>query len=170
MKTLLGAIVLASLVVTRLFALQDTLENRAELADRLIRTFPVQDWWASAERMMQNVPKDQRDLLVSILRHMNWEVITQAMRQTMMEIYSADELQALIAVYSSPVGRAIMRNQGSYQSTEELKAAEGFFSSSIGQSIRRKQPIFISKMEPVYKREMLKAMAIAAQEASNGSQ
>ncbi|HWY92172.1 MAG TPA: DUF2059 domain-containing protein [Chthoniobacterales bacterium] len=68
------------------------------------------------------------------------------------------------------MGRSIMRNQGSYESTEELKAAEGFFSSPIGQSIRRKQRIFISKMEPVYKREILKAIATAAQEASNGPQ
>jgi hypothetical protein len=44
MKTLLVAIVSASLM-THLFGLQDTPENRAELADRLIRTFPIQDWW-----------------------------------------------------------------------------------------------------------------------------
>jgi hypothetical protein len=169
MKTLLVAIVSASLM-THLFGLQDTPENRAELADRLIRTFPIQDWWVSAERTMQNVPNDQRDLIVSILRHMNWDVIVRAMRQTMIEIYSAEELPALIAAYGSPVGRSIMRNQGSYESTEELKAAEGFFSSPIGQSIRRKQRIFISRMEPVYKREILKAIATAAQEASNGPQ
>jgi hypothetical protein len=57
MKTLMVAIVLASLM-TPLFGLQDTPENRAELADRLIRTFPIQDWWVSAERTMQNVPND----------------------------------------------------------------------------------------------------------------
>jgi hypothetical protein len=32
------------------------------------------------------------------------------------------------------------------------------------------QRIFISRMEPVYKREILKAIATAAQEASNGPQ
>ena len=169
MKTLSVAMVLAGLM-THLFALPDTPENRAELTDRLIRTFPIQDWWVSAERTMQNVPDDQRDLARSVLRHMNWDVIVQAMRQVMIEIYSADELQALIAAYSSPVGRSIMRNQGAYESTEELKAAEGFFSSPVGQSIRRKQRIFNSKMEPIYKREVLKAFAKAAEETSNGPQ
>ena len=169
MKSLSVAMVLAGLM-THLFALQDTPENRAKLTDRLIRTFPIQDWWVSAERKMQNVPNDQRDLAVSVLRHMNWDVIVQAMRQAMIEIYSADELQALVAAYSSPVGRSIMRKQGSYESTEELNAAEGFFSSPIGQSIRRKQRIFTSKMEPIYKREALKAIAKAAEEASNGPQ
>jgi WD40 domain-containing protein len=36
-------------LMTHLFALPDTPENRAELTDRLIRTFPIQDWWVSAD-------------------------------------------------------------------------------------------------------------------------
>ena len=55
--------VLAGLV-THVFALQDTSENRAELTDRLMRTYPIQDWWVNAERTiqrnMQNVPNNQR--------------------------------------------------------------------------------------------------------------
>jgi hypothetical protein len=171
-KTLSVTIVLAGLM-THLFALQDTPENRAVLTDRLMRTFPIQDWWVPVERgmqryIMQNVPNNQRalmrSLMVSVLRRMNWDVIGQATRQTLIEIYSTDELQALIAAYSSPVGRSYLRNVGSYESTENLKAAEGFFSSPIGQSIRRKARIYISKMEPVYKQEMMKAIAIVAQD------
>jgi len=166
--------VLAGLVM-HLFALQDTSENRAELTDRLMRTYPIQDWWVNAERTiqrnMQNVPNNQRApmraLVISVLRHMNWDVIGQAMRQAMIEIYSADKLQAMIVANSSPVGRSFIRNWGLYQSTENLKAAEGLFSSPIGQSIRRKQRIFISKIEPVYKQEALKAIAIVVQEASS---
>jgi len=174
-KTLSVAIVLAGLM-THLFALQDTPENRAVLTDRLMRTFPIQDWWVAAERMMQrniqnvtqNVPSNQRApmravmraVMVSALRHMNWDVIGQAMRRTMIEIYSADELQALIAAYSSPVGRSYLRNSGSYESTESLKAAQAFLSSPIGQSIRRKTLIVTSKMEPLLKREISKAIAI----------
>jgi hypothetical protein len=173
-KTLSVAIVLAGLM-THLFALQDTPENRAVLTDRLMRTFPIQDFWVPVERMMQrniqNLPNNQRALMrtlvVSVLRHMNWDVIGQAMRQTMIEIYSADELQALIAAYSSPVGRSYLRNLESYESTGNLKAAEAFFSSPVGQSIRRKGLIFISKIEPVYKQEMWTAIFIVAKEVSN---
>ena len=168
-KTFWLAIVLVA-QITHLFALQDTPENRAELADRLMRTFPVQEWWESAEKTLRNLPNNKRDLIVSVLRHMNWEVIAQAMRQTMIEIYSADELQALVGAYSSSVGRSVMRNQGSQQSAADSKAAEVFFSSPIGQSILRKQAMFLSKVQPVYKQEIMRALAIAAQEASGRSQ
>jgi hypothetical protein len=171
-KTLSVTIVLAGLM-THLFALQDTPENRAVLTDRLMRTFPIQDWWVPAERLvqryiMQNVPNNQRALMralmESVFRHVNWDVIGQATRQTLIEIYSADELQDLIAAYSSPVLRSYLRNVGSYESTENLKAAEGFFSSPIGQSLRRKVRIYISKMEPVCKQETMKAFAIVKEE------
>ena len=169
-RIMVGLAIVLVAQITHLFALQDTPENRAELADRLMRTFPVQEWWESAEKTLRNLPNNKRDLIVSVLRHMNWEVIAQAMRQTMIEIYSADELQALVGAYSSSVGRSVMRNQGSQQSAADSKAAEVFFSSPIGQSILRKQAMFLSKVQPVYKQEMMRALAIAAQEASGRSQ
>jgi hypothetical protein len=162
MKALSLAIVLAGLV-PRLFALEDTPNNRAKLADRFVRTFPVQDWWAGVEGSIEStIPKNQRDLARSILRYMDWNAVARAWRQAIIEVFSVDEIQALAEAYSSPVGRSMMRKAGSRMSAGELQATENYFSTPIGRSILRKQPIFASTMEQVWKREILKAYFKAA--------
>jgi len=156
MKTQPIATILIGLT-TSLFALEDTPNNRAKLADRLMQSFPLQDFWAPAQRKLDASPRNQREFIVALLRHMDWNAVGQAVRRSVIEIYTANEIQALIDAYASPVGRSILRKGGLNLSAEESSAARRFFGTPIGQSIKRKSQIFNSRMQPILKNELAKA-------------
>jgi len=65
MKTLRIAVILAGLT-TSLFALEDTPDNRAKLAEHYLQTFPVQDLWKAIERAM---PEEHRELATRVLQN-----------------------------------------------------------------------------------------------------
>jgi hypothetical protein len=93
--------------------------------------------------------------------------VAQEVRRVIIEVYSADEIQALTDAYTSPVGRSILRKQGSVLSANESGAARDFFNTPIGQSILRKQQIYNSQIQPILKKEWEKAAAKIESEHDN---
>lgn len=155
MKTLRIAVIMAGLTTSH-FALEDTPDNRAKLAERYLKTFPVQDLWQAIEKA---IPEEHRELATRVLRNVNWKIVIQAVRETLIKTYTVDEIQAITDAYSSPVGRSILRKQGSFLSVDELRATQEFLSTPIGQSILRKRHTFKYKMQSILKKELLKAVA-----------
>ena len=95
---------------------------------------------------------------------MNWKVVIEAMRQILIETYTADEIQALTEAYGSSIGRSILRKQGSFLSASELQATQKFLSTPTGQSLLRKQERFAARMQPIIRKEVLKAAAKVTEE------
>ena len=91
--------------------------------------------------------------------NVNWKIVMQAVREILIKTYTVDEIQAITDAYSSPVGRSIVRKQGSFLSVDELRATQKFFSTPTGQSILRKRHTVKYKMQSILKKELLKAVA-----------
>jgi hypothetical protein len=164
MKILRIATLLTGLA-TSLLALEDTPENRAKLVKHYLETFPVEDMWQGFERNIEgNFPEQQRELARRALQDVNWKVIIEAMRQILIETYTVDEIQALTEAYGSSIGRSILRKQGSFLSASELQATQKFLSAPTGQSLLRKQERFAARMQPIIRKEVLKAAAKVTEE------
>jgi hypothetical protein len=164
MKILRIATLLTGLA-TSLLALEDTPENRAKLVKHYLETFPVEDMWQGFERNIEgNLPEQQRELARRALQDVNWKVIIEAMRQILIETYTVDEIQALTEAYGSSIGRSILRKQGSFLSASELQATQKFLSAPTGQSLLRKQERFAARMQPIIRKEVLKAAAKVTEE------
>ena len=162
MKSLPSIIIIVGLT-TGLFALEDTPANRTRLAERLIQTFPMHELWASVERQ---ITQQQREQLTVLFRYFNWKTFTKSIKQILIETYTADEIKALTDAYNSPVGRSILKKQGSsFLSAAELRTVQEFCSSPIGQSIMRKQRIYFPKLKPILAKEFVKAWNKMREEA-----
>ena len=154
-------------LTTGLCALEDTPENRAKLSERLIHTFPIREHWKAVEKARSD---EHRRMHEAVSPHFNWHTFVKDLKQILIETYTLDEIQALIDVYSSPIGRSIQGKQGEFLSAEELRAARGFFSSPVGQSILKKQRIFNSKLMGILKKEFMKAGDKIAEKAETARQ
>lgn len=104
------------LVSSTAFAVQDTAENRTREADRYLSVSSPREMFQDvAEQLALNLPPEQREQFKSILtRHLDIEAVTKSMKDSMVKVFTADELAALADFYGSPVGISAMKKMGVY--------------------------------------------------------
>lgn len=115
MKRLALMIVLA-LLSTTAFALENTVENRSKEADRYLAASPPEAMLKDMAKQMALIyPPEKRDFFVKVMtQYLDIETVTKALKDSMIKIYSADELAALADFYGSSVGISATKKAGKY--------------------------------------------------------
>ncbi len=114
MKHTLIIVVLA--ITATAFALDDTPANRSQEAGRYLLATPPEDTMKDmAEQMAMNLPPENRAMFKKLMtEHMDLSAMTKAMKDALVEHFTADELKALADFYGSPVGKSAMKKFGAY--------------------------------------------------------
>ncbi len=94
----------------------DTPANRAAQADRYFNAVPPQELMDNlAREIVAHAPPDQRKSLRLIFnKHFDRQRMIRVMRDSLVEAFTAGELQALADFYSSPHGKAVMQKLPAY--------------------------------------------------------
>ena len=142
MKALRIFTVLVGLTIN-LFAAEDTLSNRAIAADQLLQVCSIQETIAvSLEKIGQTMPQPKRDILESIVSHLDIQAVTQVMRQSLIENFTADDLHALRDFWGTPAGKPILEKLSSGRFTDlsarEFRMYNDFFGTAAGKLILEK--------------------------------
>jgi hypothetical protein len=103
-------------VTNNLLALDDTPENRANIAEEYLRVVPTQEVMADlAEKLALNLPAPDRELFKSLLsKYLDFNAVREANKQALIKFFTADELQAMRDFYGTPQGKSILKKMGSY--------------------------------------------------------
>lgn len=121
------------------FALEDSLANRAEQADRYLSVNSPQAIFKDiADRTREFIPEAEQQPFIDMLtKHLNMEILSEAMKRAMMEHFTADELSALADFYSHPSAKSAMNKMGGYMADvipivqdEMIKAQQKAMSST----------------------------------------
>ncbi|RII25336.1 MAG: hypothetical protein CXR31_14150 [Geobacter sp.] len=98
------------------FAIQDTPEQRNKEADRYLAVTPPREMFQDvAEQMALNLPPDQREQFRNIMtKYLDIEAVTKSMKESMVKLFTADELAALADFYGSPIGVSATKKMGAY--------------------------------------------------------
>lgn len=149
-------------VTTTLLAMEDTPSTRAIAADQFLQIYSAQDIVAvSSEKLAQTMPQKNRDILESVIAHLDMQAINQAMRQKLIENFTASELHAMKDLYSTPAGKSVIEklNSVGYKnlSAREMQVYGEFFSTPAGKSILDKLPRYRAELMPAVKGELMKA-------------
>jgi hypothetical protein len=114
--TLLHTFFVLLLLTKNLFALDDTPEKRAKVADRCLQVVPVQERMAEiVDKVALYVPAPERELFISAMtKHLDVKMVIHATKQALIKTFTADELQAMSEFNSTPNGRSIAQKYGSY--------------------------------------------------------
>ena len=93
------------------------LAKKIDLAKQYSQVVPVQDEVNTAiENLVLQVPKDDRVLFKSILeRTIKVPQLQKTSEMALADIFSEQELQALVTFYSSPEGMAVREKMPEYQ-------------------------------------------------------
>ena len=96
--------------------LADAPENRRTEAERYLAvSSPKKMFEDMARKMTANMPEDQRGPFVDLfVSKVDMEALTNAMIESMVKHFSAEELKALADFYGSPVGKSAMSKFGDY--------------------------------------------------------
>ncbi len=99
-----------------LFALDDTPENRAKVADHYLQVVPVQERMAEiVDKVALYVPASERELFISAMtKHLDLKMVIQATKQALIKTFTADELQAMSDFNGTPNGKSISQKYASY--------------------------------------------------------
>ncbi len=97
-------------------ALDDTPENRAAQVERYLRAVPPAELMQDiAVNMATTLPPEHReDFQRLMLVHVDNDKIIDAMKDSMIRHFTADELAAIADLYESPVGKSAMEKMGVY--------------------------------------------------------
>ena len=97
-------------------ALDDTPENRAEQIERYMRAVPpIELMQDMATNMAQTLPPEHReDFRRLMLVHVDNDRIIEAMKESMIKHFTADELAAIADLYETPAGKSAMEKMGVY--------------------------------------------------------
>ena len=97
-------------------ALDDTPENRAAQVERYLRAVPPLELMEDmADNMATTLPPEHRDdFRRMMLVHVDNDKIIEAMTESMIRHFTADELAAIADLYESPVGKSAMDKMGVY--------------------------------------------------------
>ena len=109
-------VVMMGLVSSTAFAVQDTVQNRNAEAERYLAVTPPRVMFQDvADQMALNLPPDQREQFRNIMtKYLDIEAVTKSMKDSMVKIFSADELAALADFYGSPVGVSATKKMGAF--------------------------------------------------------
>ncbi len=114
MKRLIPLLCLA--FVTHTYALEDTPENRAREAARYLAATPPEEMLADmSANMAQTMPEAQRAQFLKMMNeYFDMAAFKEAIKQSTIKIFTADELKALADFYSTPEGKSAMKKMGPY--------------------------------------------------------
>lgn len=109
-------LLLLTLSTTTAFAMEDTMENRTREADRYISVTPPRELLRNvAEEVALNYPPEKRETFLKIItEYFDLEAVSASMKETMVKVFTADELAALADFYGSPEGISTMKKMGAY--------------------------------------------------------
>jgi hypothetical protein len=98
------------------FALDDTPENRAAQIDRYLRVAPPSEMLDEmATQVAKTMPESQQETYRKLMHeYVDVDALTDAMRESMLRHFTADELKAIADLYESPVGKSAMSKMGAY--------------------------------------------------------
>jgi len=110
---------------------QDTVGNRLAAAEKYAQVFDFPQIMEEAiSSIAQNFPENRRR---EFIRYMRKSIDLQSLRNlaviSMVQVFTADELEALASFYVSPVGRSILKKFPEYM---------GAFMPAINEMILRK--------------------------------
>lgn len=149
MKTLTLIFVLV-LLNTTAFAIEDTVENRSNEADRYLSVTPPKEMFQDmAKQMALNYPPEKRELFIKILtQYLDIEAVTKSLKDSMIKIFTADELAAIAEFYGSPVGRSATKKMGAFMA-ETLPTMQAEALKAVAKANRDiKEPEEKEKIEP----------------------
>lgn len=99
-------------------AMEDTPENREQQVDRYLQSIQIRELMeGTAKAMATSVPEaDLATFMDLMLKHLNYDVLTQAMRSAMIKTFTADEIAKMADMTSSPVGKSAMSKMSTLMS------------------------------------------------------
>ena len=168
MKTLRIFAVLVGLT-TNLFAIEDTPSNRARAADQFLQIFSVREVLAASfKKLSQTMPQPKRDMLESIISHLDMQAISQVMRQRLIANFTADDLYVLRDFFGTPAGKSVLEklSSGGFMdlSAQDFKAYNDFFGTPVGKLILQKFLKYRAEVKPGVSSEVRKAVLKALPE------
>ena len=97
-------------------AIEDSEENRLQEAERYMAATPPEELLADmAKNLSVNLPpEDRQGFKELLLEHTDIEVLENAMKASMVKIFTADELSALADFFESPLAKSSMKKMGIY--------------------------------------------------------
>jgi len=109
-------IIAALLFASNAFAVEDIQANRLREAERYLAATPPKELFADmAEQGAKTMPPEQREVFKNMLtKYLDIDLLTKAMKDSMVKIFTADELKALADFYGSPIGKSAMKKFGVY--------------------------------------------------------
>ncbi|WP_298607660.1 DUF2059 domain-containing protein [uncultured Thiothrix sp.] len=120
------------------FALEDNLANRQQQATRYLEANPPKAMaQALADQNVSMLPEiDRKPYLDMLTKHLDIEVINQAMHAALVKYFTANELEVLANFYSNPDAKTALTKMDQYTSevlpvlqTEMLKAQQKAFNA-----------------------------------------
>lgn len=98
------------------YGLEDTVENRRREAERYLQATPPREMLAGmAEQVSKSVASETPAVFQELLlKHIDVEAFTNAIRHALVRNFTAAELGALADFYGSSLGKSAMKKFGAY--------------------------------------------------------
>ncbi|MFM2317576.1 MAG: hypothetical protein RLZZ215_197 [Pseudomonadota bacterium] len=125
-------------LTTLAFALEDNLKHRQTQAERYLEANPPKAMaQALADQTVTMLPEAERKPYLDMLtKYLDVKMIHQAMHNSLVKHFTADELEVLANFYSNPEAKSALAKMDSYMAevlpvlqTEMLKAQQKAFNS-----------------------------------------
>jgi hypothetical protein len=93
----------------------DNEENRNAAAERYLQTFELTEMYERlAAGMVGKLPSQAKQILEAVLAGTDQTILDNAMKESLVRVYTADELNALAAFYGTGIGKEISQKQDKF--------------------------------------------------------
>jgi len=93
----------------------NTEENRNAAAERYLQTFELTQMYERlAAGIVGELPSQAKQVLEAVLAGTDQTILDNAMKETLVRVYTADELNALAAFYGTGIGKEISQKQDKF--------------------------------------------------------
>ena len=119
------------------FCLENSLSNREAQAQRYLEVTPPKALFEDmAEKVSYNLPPSERARFKDLLtKYLDIESLTYAIKCSLVNNFTADELSALAEFYGSEVGKSAMSKIGTY-TAEVMPSIEAEIKKAYGRANR----------------------------------
>lgn len=98
-------------------AIEDTPANRMAEAERFMQAFALEQALPGiVTHLAKTIPEGQRPQFLALAKNLDASAINDAMQENMVQLFTADELHALVDFQQSPTGKSAMRKMAPYLS------------------------------------------------------
>lgn len=98
-------------------AIEDTPANRMAEAERFMQVFALEKSLPEiVAQIAKTIPEGQRPQFLALARNLDASAINDAMQENMVQLFTADELHALVEFQQLPAGKSAMRKLAPYVS------------------------------------------------------